>query len=113
MEYLQLVDWHRLVQLTTTTFTVGGALASVGAFWHRLVQLTTTNDVVLIDAWAFSYIAAAFKSAFIKTSVVSSITSGLDIGNDFKDKFVEQGYTTITEANAQDAFKNVSNDKLI
>jgi hypothetical protein len=55
------------------------------------------------------------KSAFIKTSIVSSITSGLDIGkfNDFKNKFVEQGYTTITEANAADAFKGVSNDKLI
>ena len=53
------------------------------------------------------------KSLFTKSSIVSSITSGLDLGNDFKDKFVEQGYTTITEANAQDAFKNVSNDKLL
>ena len=39
--------------------------------------------------------------------------SGFDIGNEFKDKFVEQGYTTITEANAAASFKNVSNDKLI
>jgi hypothetical protein len=72
--------------------TVGGLLSSVGAF---------------------TYIAAAMKNAFIKTSIVSSITSGLDIGNDFKDKFVEQGYTTITEANAVKAFKNVPNYKLI
>jgi len=72
--------------------TVGTGLASIGAF---------------------TYIAASFKSAFIKTSIVSSITSGLDIGNEFKDKFVETGYTTITESNAVDAFKNVSNDKLI
>jgi hypothetical protein len=42
---------------------------------------------------------------------VSSITAGTDIGNEFKDKFAEAGYTTITESNAVDAFKNVSNDK--
>jgi hypothetical protein len=71
---------------------IGGALASVGAF---------------------TYVATVMKSLFIKSSIVSSITSGLDIGNEFKDKFVEQRYTTITEANAADAFKNVSNDKLI
>ena len=53
------------------------------------------------------------KSAFIKKSIISTITSGLDIANDFKDKFVDQGYTTITEANTVDAFKQVSNNKLI
>jgi hypothetical protein len=61
----------------------------------------------------FAYVGSVMKSLFTKSSIVSSITSGLDLGNDFKDKFVEQGYTTITEANAQDAFKNVSNDKLL
>ena len=72
-----------------------------------------TVEGFLSSVGFFTFVATIMKSTFIKTSVVSSITSGLDLGNDFKDKFVEQGYTTITEANAQDAFKNVSNDKLL
>ena len=62
---------------------------------------------------SFSYIAALFKSAFIKTAIVSSITAGTDIGKEFVDKFAEAGYTTITEANAENAFVNVSNEKLL
>ena len=92
---------------------IDGAGYSFGDLISDVVGGVVTVGGFLASAGVFAYIASAFKSAFITTSIVSSITSGLDIGNEFKDKFIEAGYTTITEANAEDAFKNVSTEKLI
>ncbi len=89
--------------------TLGG-FGGTGFTW---LDLVFGGVGFLASIGAFSYVAALFKSAFIKTAIVSSITAGTDIGNEFKDKFVEAGYTTITEANAENAFKNVSNEKLL
>ena len=89
-------EGHSLSDLISDTvggvLTIGGALTSVDAF---------------------TYVPTVMKSLFIKSSIVSSVTSGLDIGSDFTGKFVEQGYTTIAESNSADAFEHVSQDKLI
>ena len=92
---------------------IDGAGYSFGDLISDVIGGVVTVGGFLASAGVFAYVATVMKSLFIKSSIVSSITSGLDIGNEFKDKFVEPGYTTITEANAADAFKNVSNDKLI
>ena len=92
---------------------INGSGYSMSDLISDVVGGVVTVGGLLASAGFFTYVAAIMKSTFIKTAIVSSINNGLDIGNEFKDKFIEQGYTTINEANAQDAFKNVSSDKLL
>jgi hypothetical protein len=105
--FQNLNDWMKSVE--DALITLGG-FGGTGFTW---LDLVFGGVGFLASIGAFSYVATLFKSAFIKTAIVSSITAGTDIGNEFKDKFVEAGYTTITEANAENAFKNVSNEKLL
>jgi hypothetical protein len=111
---INLQDWMSAVtKIIKILGGIDGEGYSFGDLISDVIGGVVTIGGFLASAGVFTYVASVMKSAFIKSSIVSSITSGFDIGNDFKDKFIEQGYTTITEANAQDAFTNVSNDKLI
>ncbi len=111
---ISLQDW--MDEVTKNIKILGGidgAGYSFGDLISDVIGGVVTVGGFLSSAGVFAYVVTVMKSLFIKSSIVSSITSGLDIGNEFKDKFVEQGYTTITETNDEDTFKNVSNDKLI
>jgi hypothetical protein len=62
--------------------SVADALITLGGFGgtgFTWLDLVFGGVGFLASIGAFSYIATIFKSAFIKTAIVSSITAGTDI----------------------------------
>jgi hypothetical protein len=111
---INLPEWmNAVIKIIKILGGIDGEGYSFGDLISEVVGGAVTIGGFFACAGVFAYVGTVMKSAFVKPAIVSSITSGLDIGNEFKNKCIEQGFSTITEANAKDAFKNVSSDKLL